>query len=251
MFIIDNQFPLLFLAFALGCVGTGFILRKPAGHRAWLLADLVWVVLGLFGALGAVTAGIYKADSSRIERQIDIAYTATAAFDNDAARFRLRYCEGAVGLQVAVLCDRVDFLSASTAENADLPIFIAVTEDVSPLQTLTFFGMDSGEMDMAGMMDAADTFDPDQLLSFAPFDDATSSAVDALRTRRPDVAGDYQILAQSYDNLIAQVRSLKSEWDYLQSRAWILLVQILAICLVSFAAPFRLGKSIVELRGPR
>lgn len=252
MFIIDNQFPLLFLFFAGGCLGTAFILRKPAGHRAWQLADLVWVVLGLFGALGAVLAGIYKADSSRIARQIDIAYTATSAFDRDAARFRLRYCEGTTDVDLAVLCDRVDFLSASTAENADLPLFIAVTEDVSPLQGLHFFGPGPvGDMDMAGMMDAADKFDPDQLLAFTPLDDATRAAVTALRGPAPDISGDYLVLAQTYDNLITQVRALKSEWEYLQDRAWILLLQILALCLVSFAAPFRLGKSIIELRGTR
>ena len=66
--------------FLAGLVGTAFLFRKPAGHRAWKLADLVWVVLGGFGALVAVISGIYAADSSKLERQIDIAYAATAAF---------------------------------------------------------------------------------------------------------------------------------------------------------------------------
>ena len=69
-----------------------------------------------------------------------------------------------------------------------------------------------------------------------------------MRRKVPAIAGDYLILAQSYDDLIEQVSKLKDEWEYLQANAHILVLQIIALCLVSFAAPFRLGKSIVELR---
>ena len=58
-FVTDNQLPLLILFFLLGLIGTAFLFRKPAGHRAWKLADLVWVVLGGIGALVAVLAA-YK-----------------------------------------------------------------------------------------------------------------------------------------------------------------------------------------------
>jgi hypothetical protein len=69
-----------------------------------------------------------------------------------------------------------------------------------------------------------------------------------MRRKVPAIAGDYLILAQSYDDLIEQVGKLRDEWEYLQANAHILVLQIIALCLVSFAAPFRLGKSIVELR---
>jgi len=248
MFIIDNQVLLLILFFVAGLIGTVMICSRPAGHRAWLMADLVWVVLGLFGALGAVIAGIYKADSSQLKRQIDIAYAATADFDSDAARFRLRYCETPVGGPLAVLCDKADFLSASTAENAELPLFISITEAAAPLQGLHLFvgrpddGMNAGEM-----AKAADRFDPNQFLAFTALDDATRDAIATLRASSPSVAADYQVLAQSYQMLITQVGALKDEWEFLQSRSYILHIQIIAICLVSFAAPFRLGKSMVEL----
>lgn len=245
MFIIDNQLPLLIFFFIAGCVGTCFLFRKPAGHRAWLMADLVWVVLGGFGALGAVMAGIYKADSSAINRQIDVAYAASSAFDRDAARFRLSYCEVPGGAEIAVLCDKADFLSASTAENAELPLFIAITGEATPLRSLNFFG---GRQDSGAMMMQADAFDPAELLTFSARDAATDQAQTALRQSNASVVADFDILASSYETLIAQVSKLKSEWEYLQSRSYILLIQIIAICLVSFAAPFRLGKSIVELR---
>ncbi|MCL6284138.1 hypothetical protein M3P21_11435 [Ruegeria sp. 2012CJ41-6] len=250
-FIAENQLSLLLLFFLGGCIGTGFLFRKPAGHRAWKLADLVWVLLGGIGALTAIIAGLYVSDSSRLDRQIDVAYAATLAFDRDAARFRLRFCDPAYDPDTATLCDKVEFLSASTASNADLPLFIAVTDEVAPLQGLSFlFGgrNEEGMDEMKGMMAQADAFDPDQFLVFTTLDETTQAAVDNMRRKVPAIAGDYLILAQAYDDLVEQVGKLKDEWEYLQDNAHILILQIIALCLVSFAAPFRLGKSLVELR---
>ena len=250
-FITDHQLLLLLLFFAAGLVGTAFLFRKPAGHRAWKLADLVWVVLGGLGALVAVLAGLYTADSSRLDRQIDVAYAASRAFDRDAARFRLRFCDPAYDPDTAVLCEKVEFLSASTANNADLPLFIAVTNEVAPLQSLHFLlgGRSRAQMDeMHEKAARADAFDIEQFLVFTTLDDKTQLAIDNMRRKVPAIAGDYIILAQSYDDLIEQVGKLKDEWEYLQANAHILVLQIIALCLVSFAAPFRLGESVVELR---
>lgn len=247
-FVADNQLPLLILFFVMGSAGTAFLFRKPAGHRAWKLADLVWVVLGGIGALVAVLAGLYTADSSRLDRQIDVAYASSSAFDRDAARFRLRFCDPAYDPDTQVLCEKVEFLSASTASNADLPLFIAVTNEVDPLRGLQFlFGRQAKE-EMKEIAAQADAFDIEQFLVFTSLDDKTRTAIDNMRRKVPAIAGDYLILAQSYDDLIEQVGKLKDEWEYLQSNAHILVLQIIALCLVSFAAPFRLGKSIVELR---
>lgn len=247
-FIIDNQLLLLILFFFLGAIGTAFLFRKPAGHRAWRLADLVWVVLGGIGAVMAVMAGLYKADSSRLDRQIDIAYAATSAFDRDAARFRLRFCDPAYDVDISVLCDKVEFLSASTASNAELPLFIAVTQQVAPLRGLTFFRRSSVGATEAEMNETVVAFDPTPFLVFTTMDAPTEEALVNLRRKIPAIAGDYTILARGYDDLIQQVATLKEEWEYLQANTYILVWQIIALCLVAFAAPFRLGKSIVELR---
>lgn len=247
--ITAYQLHLLLALFALGALGTAFLFRKPAGHRAWKLADLVWVVLGGIGALVAIIAGLYSSDSSKLDRQIDLAYAATADFDRDAARFRLRFCDPVADPHVAVLCDKVEFLSASTASNSELPLFIAVTEEVAPLTGLSLLVGDRQERgEMRDMVAKADAFDIERFLVFSSQDDTTRAAVTALRPSAPAIAGDFQILAQSYDRLIDQVGQLQREWKYLQDNAHILILQILALCLVSFAAPFRLGKSLVELR---
>ncbi len=138
-FVVAHQLALIAGFFAVGTLGAFFLFRRGAGPKAWKLADLVWVVLGGVGAFAAVLAGVYKTDSSRIDRQIDIAYAATRAFDRDAARFRLHYCEAATDPAVRTLCDKVEFLSASTAGNAELPLFLEVTRISAPLQGLTLF----------------------------------------------------------------------------------------------------------------
>ncbi len=249
--ITTYQLPLLILFFVLGCVGTGFLFRKPAGHRVWKLADLVWVVLGGVGALVAVIVGLYTADSSRLDRQIDIAYAANTAFDRDAARFRLRFCEPAYDADVGVLCEKVEFLSASTASNAQLPLFIAVTDEVAPLQGLAFLLRRQKSDEMDRMVAEASAFDPEPFLVFTALDGPTEQAVENLRRKVPAIAGDFLILANAYDDLVAQVSTLKDEWEYLQANAHLLVLQIIALCLVSFAAPFRLGRSLVELRHSR
>lgn len=248
-FIAENQLLLILGFFILGAVGTVLIYRQPSSARAWKIADLLWVVLGGFGALTAVVAGVYQSDSSQLDRQIDVAYAATAAFDRDAARFRLRYCEAVQDPRIAVLCDRAEFLSASTATNADLPLFIAITEAAAPLKGLNFvLGRSDDKMDLAEMQTEADAFNPAEFLVFTAQDTATTAAIDTLRSDRPEVAADYQVLATSYELLITQVARLKTEWEFLQANAGILILQIAALCMVAFAAPFRLGKSLAEMR---
>jgi len=253
-FLIEYQFPLIFGCFLAGLIGWLFVLARPAASRAWKLADLVWVGLGGFGVLAAVVAGVYRADTGRIERQIDLGYAALSAFDHDASRFRLRYCEGDAAPDARVLCDKIEFLHASTAANRTLPIFLESTRVTAPLQALRLFAgsapADMQGMSHAAMMAAAQGFNPD-VLAFQATDAGTAGALARL-TARPDqrsLTADFQVLAGTYDELIAQVRSVKVEWDYLQAHTLFLAVQIFALCLVAFAAPFRLGKSLAELRG--
>lgn len=252
--INDNQLPLVILAFLLGCAGAAILFLCGASTRTWRIADLVWVLLGGFGALTAVLAGLYRDDSSHLDRQIDLAYAATREFDRDAARFRLAHCEtdypsAAFRDAIRDLCNKVEFLSASTATNAALPLFIGLTERAAPLQGLhLFFG--GASQDMTAMADQAAAFDTAGFLAFAAQDDITRAAVALLR-EAPSVAGiaaEYQVIARAYEDLIEDVAALKQEWDVLQAGAGLLTLQVVAICLVALAAPLRLGKSVVDLR---
>ncbi|MGB3178747.1 MAG: hypothetical protein WBC68_08065 [Albidovulum sp.] len=251
-FILEHQLPLILLGFLLGVIGTGLLMRLHISHHAWKWADLNWVVLGGIGALVAVLAGVYKTDSSRLDRQIDIAYAATSAFDRDAARFRLAHCEidhpgQAFRASIRDLCNKVEFLSASTATNSALPIFIAVTERAMPLQGLHLFS--GGRPETDAMAAEVASFDSAPFLAFEAQDDLTRAAVDLLR-QAPSVTGiaaQYQVIARAYEELIEEVTHLRDEWQFLQDNSGILALQVIAVCLVAFAAPFRLGKSIVDL----
>lgn len=128
-----------------------------------------------------------------------------------------------------------------------------MTQEVAPLTGLSFLVADTHHSNMSEMQDMvaqADAFDIERFLVFASLDTPTETAIERLRASNPVIAGDYLILAKSYDGLIDQVGKLRAEWQYLQDNAHILLLQLFALCLVAFAAPFRLGKSIVELLKP-
>lgn len=252
-FILENQLLLILVCFLLGSCGTALLFRRHVSRHAWKYADLVWVVLGGPGALTAVVAGVYTADTSQLNRQIDLAYATTREFDRDAARFRLAHCETAhpgraFRQPIRDLCDKVEFLSASTATNAALPLFIEVTQRSAPLSGLhLFFGGGDGEMEK--MNDEVEAFDETQFLAFAAEDDTTRAAVALLR-EAPSVAGvaaEYQVIARAYEELIGEVTHLREEWRILQDNSGILTLQVIALSLVAFAAPFRLGKSVVEL----
>lgn len=245
-FVLDHQLALLLTSFSVGCVGVTLIFRHPAGSRVWKIADLLWVILGGVGALTAVLAGIYKSDSTLLDRQIDIAYAHTVSFDRDAARFRLRHCENGPFADLETLCEKVEFLSASTAGNADLPVFETLTRARSALRNLSLFGRDTDATLMSDLPD--DLLGTSDFLAFVALDDTTRPALTRLRETRPEIAADFQILANSYDDLITQMRRLLDEWTFLRANTAILVLQILALCLVAFAAPFRLGKSLSELR---
>lgn len=247
MFLVQYQFLLVALAFLAGCAATVVMLRQPADSRVWPLADLLWVVFGLLGALGALVAEIHTADSSRIARQVDFARAATAEFDRASGRFRLRHCNDPLDGALATLCDKADFLAASTAENADLPLFMAAAEQASPLRRLNLFSDPRTDPESAAVEASAKDFDPDALLTFHPLDARTRPALKALQKTDPAVAGEYRILARSYEALIKEIDRLQREWAFLNARSWVLSLQIVAICLVAFAVPFRLGRAVAAL----
>ena len=258
--IIENQITLILFSFALGSIGTIVMFWGHVSAYAWKLADLIWVLLGGLGAVTAVIAGIYTEDSSRLDRQIDVTYALAQGFDRDTARFRLSYCEldtqfGYLREPVLALCDKVEFLAASTSGSQRLPLFLDVARRNTPLTSLrilpSFGGNAQAEAaSFDGMVVEAGGFDPTKLFFFDPRDEETLAANQKLRAtgRHVAIAAEYEVIASAYDDLTHQIMSLREEWDVLQANSLVLALQIFAISLVAFAAPFRVGKSIVDLR---
>ncbi len=254
-FVIEHQIGLTLAAFAAGILGAAWVYRSDRTSRWWRVADLAWVGLGGLGALAAILAGLYQDDDRRLARQIDVAYALARTFDADAARFRLAHCERdlqgpAVRPHVLALCGQVEFLSASAARNSDLPLFLDVVGTAAPLRSLSFlFGAPEGAMDAGGMEARAEAFDAEAFLSFAARTDETDAAIAALGTSAATagIAAEYQVIAQSYEALIATMERLIADWRFLRDHSLVLALQVIAICLIALAAPFRLGKSVADL----
>ncbi len=244
-FLQTYQLPLILACFVLGCLGALTLFKRTEDTRAWLMADVIWVALGGIGAVVAIAAGIYQEDSTTLNRQITVAYTTSRAFDADAARFRLRYCAEHNSTDLTKLCEKVEFLSASSAENSALPLFLTITERAAPLEGFSIlFG---SAREHAEMRQAAANLDMAEFLAFETRDVPTVMALEAIASTRPEVAADYRVLALSYDTLIADITALQDAWHRLQSGKALLVLQVLALCLVAFATPFRLGRTIDSL----
>lgn len=241
-FIHIYQLPLILLFFAIGSVGALLLFKFAHRSKAWELADVIWVALGGLGAVVAIAVGIYQEDSTALNRQVTVAYTASRAFDSDAARFRLRYCTVVNDSYLEKLCEKVEYLSASSASNTALPLFVSVTERTAPLEgfSLLFRNHD----DMEKMEQAAAKLEEAEFLAFDTRDVPTVMALKHIAPTRPEVAADYRVLALTYDALISDVSALRDAWEVLQSGRALLILQFVAICLVAFAAPFRLGRTI-------
>lgn len=250
--IIENRLLLIVGCFTGGLVGMVLVLRHSRNSRWWRIADLVWVALGGLGVITALLAGVYADDSARLERQIDLGFATSRAFDRDAARFRLRYCARNPDTAVSQLCDKVEFLSASAAINADLPLFADVAHASAPLRALRpLIGEPisaAGDMAYSEKLARVERFDPVELLAFDALDVETVMALKSTETSAPAIAADYRVLALTYGELIEALRRLKLDWEFLQQNSLFVLFQVLALSLVAIAAPFRLGKSLVDLR---
>ncbi len=271
-FVIDNQMFFIAGSFFVGVFGTWLMVRCNCTRTGWYIADLMWVGLGGFGAVTALLAGVWQEDSSRLDRQIAVAFAVTRQFEHDAARFRLRFCDGAPLARgsegdIDKLCDKVEFLSASVSGNRQLPLFYEVARTPTPLEELGLLlsvwnsRPEVADMKTAGMSATGEGFDPMELLVFEARDDTTDAALVALESYASNATvsnasaayaarAGFIVIAQAYDELLTQVSSLKQEWDFLQENVLLLLLQIFAICLVAFAAPFRIGKSLVDLGNP-
>ncbi|TCL08953.1 hypothetical protein BXY66_0994 [Shimia isoporae] len=240
-FLQTYQLPLILGCFVLGCLAAFTLFKRTEDTRAWQIADIVWVALGGVGAVVAIAAGIYQEDSTALNRQITVAYTASRSFDTDAARFRLRYCANPDTQDVKTLCEKVEFLSASSAGNTALPLFLDITNRRTPLEGISLlFGQPRAQV---AMQQAADKLTV-EFLAFETRDVETVMALEALEPLRADIAADYRVLALTYDALITETEALQMAWTQLQSGRALLILQVIALCLVAFAAPFRLGRTI-------
>lgn len=252
--IIDNRLLLILACFLAGLLGMLLLLRRGRDSRLWRLADLAWVALGGLGVVTALLAGVYADDSARLERQIDLGFATSHSFDRDAARFRLRHCAKETDAALRSLCEKVEFLSASTAINTDLPFFADVAHASAPLRALRPLIGEPMQRDgddamaYAEKLSRAERFDPVDLLAFDPLDPATVMALKSVETGASAIAADYRVLALTYRDLIDTLRRVKADWDFLQRNSLFVLFQVISLSLISLAAPFRLGKTLVDLR---
>ena len=254
-FLVENQLASIVGCFLLGTFCAVLIYRYAKSSMSWRLADFIWVALGGVGAIAALLSGSYLDEHSRVNRQIDISYATSKSFDAMAERFKLLHCQfdrqgPDLRPPTLVLCKKVRDLIASATANQDLPLFLELTTPKTRLAGLDWLYPARSEpvTENAVAQDQMATrvaiFDTATLLTVASDDWPTVRAWNRLNgSANADVAADYQVISETYEDLVATLGRVKAEWDYLQANSVVLLLQVIALCLIAFAAPFRLGKS--------
>lgn len=255
-FLLDHQTASIIASFILGSIIATTIYKRVQSSLSWKVADLLWVVLGGLGAIAALLSGSYLDERGRIDRQIDISYAITKSFETSANRFLLLHCDKdrqgpPYRALVVVVCKKTIALTTSAKANSQLPLFLDLARTRPPLSSI---GLLLGRQDSAANTDGmsktaamtmVEGFDVAELQTIAVIDDATRTALSSLAASpHADVSVDYQVLAQTYSDLVKQLGRVKAEWDYLEENSTVLILQVIALCLIAFAAPFRLGKSI-------
>ncbi len=255
-FFLENRSASIIGSFILGSLITIIIYRRPHSSLSWKIADLVSVLLGGIGAIIAVMAASYHDERGRVERQIDISYAITKSFEITADRFLLLHCDkDRQGPQyrpaTVVVCKKTIALITSAKANSELPLFLDVAQTRPPLTAVGLLlggqdpSADAPTTSKTSAMAMLDGFDVAQLQTIAVIDDATRSALTKLNASpHVGVAVDYQIIAGTYSDLITQLGRVKAEWDYLEENSTVLILQMIALCLIAFAAPFQVGKTI-------
>lgn len=255
-FLLENQTLSIIGSFILGSIIAAILYRRAQSSLSWKLADLLWVVLGGLGAIAALLSGSYLDERGRIDRQIDISYAITKSFEASANRFLLLHCDKdrqgpPFRATVVVVCKKTIALTTSAKANSKLPLFLDLAQTRPPLSSLSWLlGGRNRAASADGMTKTSATamvedFDAAELQTIAVIDYATRTALSSLEASpHADVSVDYQVLAGTYSDLIKQLGRVKAEWDYLEENSIVLILQVVALCLIAFAAPFRLGKSI-------
>ena len=254
-FLLENQTLSILGSFLLGSIIASVLYLRAKSSLSWKVADFVWVALGGVGAVTALLAGSYQDEHGRVDRQIVISYATSKSFDAMAERFKLLHCQfdrqgPDLRPPTLVLCSKVRALTKSAKANQDLPLFLELTTPKIRLAGLDWLypaqpGADPA--DVASQDDMAHqvaNFDTATLLTVASNDWPAAQAWNRLNgSTSSDVAADYQVISGTYEDLVATLGRVKSEWDFLQANSVVLILQVLALCLIAFAAPFRLGRS--------
>lgn len=256
-FLVENQLMSIIGSFCLGSIVAAQLYRYAKSSLSWRMADFIWVALGGVGAITALLSGTYLDEHSRVNRQIDISYAISKNFDAMAERFKLLHCQfdrQGPGLRepTLVLCEKLRALTKSAVANQDLPLFLELTTPKIRLAGLNWLYPAQPEADGAAtqeaMADQVASFDTATLLTVASNDWPAAQAWNRLNgSTSSDVAADYQVLSETYEDLVTTLGRVKAEWDYLQANSVVLLLQVMALCLIAFAAPFRLGRSFSDI----
>ncbi|MFK7867622.1 MAG: hypothetical protein AB8B58_00125 [Roseobacter sp.] len=275
IWIIDNQILFLVLAFAIGLILSLFLLNQTHEKKVWRYADLLWIVVGGIGALVAFIVSVFLSNVATTERSIVLVQSSISNAHSDAVAIAAKYCSEAIfprhlpyyADDFALLCDAVGGIKEQTAKDSDAFSLVTLLEEERP--NASPFSMDEFHFDPSQA-----AFDPKKVIEFSGMTEALSAALErpgdfssvffkfdidnpAFESARieligsgvyTDLALEYGALKSEYERLVLEFDELRIVWNDIVEQRWLLLMRTIALGMLSFSLPLRLGKSVFEIR---
>jgi hypothetical protein len=272
--LVEHQTIITLSTFSFGLLCLGILLKKRDGH-VWKIVDLVWVVFGGGAAISAVIASIYINKDGVLARQVDVLKANMTSISTDARRFNEEHCSETSEIafyasMVSTLCANNRVMIESITQEEQRPFFSEISDITEELREFAGKEISTQIEPLDDFLDPNTTGnnDPDIIKSIFtnaditivleglkldlldPLNNSATSAISALRRSGLyfDMTADYTSIAREYQKITQQLANVGTAWELNQQDFQFVVARALAIALVAFAFPLRVGKSIHDLR---
>lgn len=278
--IVENQFFLIIVFFIIGTVTAHRLFFARNQKKIWKIADLGWIIAGGLSAATAVILSVLLSEINSVRRESDIFTAAVASFNKDAKRFMQVYCTDRADWRFSpvfrengtILCAHIRKIEAETAEDAKLVRFASIFSsgnekedtDHSWAKGIAFRDYDTDEMNT--LFDALElandlNFGEQVTIDTGAF---SSLAFPVRKISEEEINQTLQILINSGDadafcsefitlnsrmkDIRFSTSQLQNRWNTVMRKQPLFLWRALALLVLSFIFPLRVGKSVHELK---
>lgn len=268
---LGHQWFIYFISVLLGVLVAIFALVRRKTEQFWKLVDLTWISVGTIATVAAVTTTLYISEISDAQRRIDRLRATIADLNTDAEMFVAIHCSErtlssiiqVTSLAMREACQDAIVVASETQSTSDL---ISFTELLAPsiaingeesrqrqihaafdLTANTYTNENGTELTMASLIQAkwlsraklndAEFEGLGNTILFTGFYDKFFFELSAIRSRSASIA--------------MEVESLRSSWQLILGKRSLLALRVIALTLISFVAPLRIGKSIFDIQNSK
>lgn len=265
-FFIEFELTVYGLSFFGGTLLTLFVWKRAIGRRSWRIVDLVWISIGSLSTGAAVLATAALGTATEVQRNSERLRNDVITINSEANTMKSLYCSRNQGQMLPnareslnALCAFVNSVVFDTAENSELR---SVLEWV-----LVEFGKETKDelnhIERSGAIYKLQDFD-DSEPHLSEIGNLKNLPLFSLKVGPDIIRNNIDLLleASGYDLFIFELTDLRGKFERLtekveafvpniavaKSRVYYLFARIMALMLLVFVVPLRIGKSIHDIK---